>query len=125
MYLHARKITRRSLLRGLGAGALALAAIPVLGDLTGGTAFAQTTVTGVRASGPSTAGGLIVKPALGSSIAKINAKYRTTTVFTFTGTDQALLWSTNAAATAASMRQDPLLVAWIELNTRARKVSAS
>src|SRR3954447_21828826 len=98
MHLYARKLTRRSLLRGLGAGALTLAAIPALGDLTAGTAFAQTTVTGVRATVSSTAGGLIVKPALGSSIARINAKYHTTTVFTFTGTDQALLWSTNAAA---------------------------
>ena len=88
--MHTGKLTRGSLLRGLGAGALALAAIPALGDLTGGTAFAQPSVTGVRTSS-SSPGGLIVKAALGSSIAKINAKYRTTTVFTFTGTDQALL----------------------------------
>src|SRR5215218_2958876 len=99
MNLHARKLTRRSLLRGLGAGMLALAAIPALGDMTGGTAFAQTSVTGVRTTA-GTLGGLIVNPAVGSSVAKINATYRTTTVFTFTGTDQALLWSTNAAATA-------------------------
>src|SRR4051812_14755255 len=119
MHPYDRKITRRSLLRGLGAGAMALVAIPALADVTGGTAFAQTTVTGVRAGtgsgtgSSSSAGGLIVKPALTSSIANINARYKTTTVFTFTGSNQALLWSTNAAATAAAMRQDPLLVAWV------------
>src|SRR5262249_51252006 len=113
MELHSRKFSRRSLLRGIGAGALAAAAAPILLNSTPALAAPGAP----KAPNNDRSGTIIVKPARGATIAQINAKYGTQTVMTFTKTDQALVWAAKVVPTLAQMRQDKQLVAWAEYNS--------
>src|SRR4051794_15393366 len=117
MDLHSRKLTRRSLLRGVGAGALAMVAGPVL--FTSKTAFAAPANSG---SGPANdrSGTLILRPVNGVTAAQINARFGTQTVMTFSGTNQLLVWSPRVLLTRIQMGLAKQMVAWVELNTRVK-----
>ncbi len=73
------------------------------------------------ADGP---GEIIVQPALGVSVATINAKYGTRTLFTFTDSTQVLLAAPSGGSTLTAMLLDPLLIAWAEPNSEATVVRA-
>src|SRR3954454_15359222 len=117
MDLHSRKLTRRSLLRGVGAVALAMSAGPVL--FNSKTAFAApANVTTPAAADRS--GTLIVRPTAGTTAAQINARFGTQTVMTFSGTNQLLVWSPRVLLTRVQMGLAEQMVAWGQLNTRVK-----
>ena len=97
-----------------------MAAAPIL--LGGTPAFAQTLPPVPAVDGP---GGLIGKPAAGVKVARVIAMSGTQTVFQFTGSDQVLLWSPKVNATKVAMALDPLMIAWVEANTKSRKIKAN
>src|SRR3712207_4317799 len=106
------KLTRRSLLRRLGAGAVVVAAGATLFNekvalaAAPGVAAASAETVAARPpkpdlNDPNRAGTLIVQPAQGVTVHQINAKYGTRTVMRFTGTDSVLLASTRVLRTLA------------------------
>src|SRR5689334_19244859 len=121
---HSGKLTRRTLLGRLGAGALAMVAGTALFNEQ--TAFASSnpapTPTPTPSSPPAVdrTGTLIVRPAAGATIAQVNAKFGTRTVMAFTGGTQWLVWSPRVILSLIQMRMDRRLVAWVELNSRVK-----
>src|SRR6266508_881411 len=65
-------------------------------------------------------GHIIVQPASGATIEEINAKHNTKTLLKFTGSTQALVRTPTLAATTAALSNDRALVAWIEIDDKAK-----
>src|SRR4051812_47683390 len=118
MDLHSRKFTRRSLLRGVGAVALAMSAGPVL--FNSKTAFAAPANVTTPPATADRSGTLILRPVNGVTAAQINARFGTQTVMTFSGTNQLLVWSPRVLLTRVQMGLAKQMVAWVELNTRVK-----
>ena len=123
---HSSKLTRRSLLRRLGAGAVVVAAGATLFNekvalaASPATAAASVDAVAQQQGRPDRSGTLIVGLAPGATIAQINAKFGTRTVMTFTGLNQVLRLLPARPPDPGPDEADKKLVAWVELNARVK-----
>ena len=91
--------------------------------VTPGAAVAATVAPTSTSTTASVAGQIVVQPQPTFSIASINARYQTTTVFQFTDSSVALLRTSDLNGTLALMALDSS-IAWFEANNSARQPAA-